>query len=86
MNFDFRSDGSYGFLQRADIEIKKVTNSIYRFNDSISELKKVEFRIVNKKLEGILNAIPDLLFEVILTVISIIFILIQYAGNSRGCL
>jgi signal transduction histidine kinase/CheY-like chemotaxis protein len=64
-----KADGSYGiFLDRLLIirdDIGNPTRVIGSMID-ISELKKAEenYKKTNKKLEGILNAIPDLLFEV----------------------
>jgi PAS domain S-box-containing protein len=64
-----KADGIYGYFLMRALIIRDLQGIAIRFIGSmldVSELKKVEheMRIVNKKMEGILNAIPDLLFEV----------------------
>ncbi|WP_366183882.1 PAS domain S-box protein [Flavobacterium ovatum] len=64
-----KKDGNYGFFYERDVIIRDESGKPIRILGSmldISELKKTEeeFREVNKKLEGVLNALPDLLFEI----------------------
>jgi PAS domain S-box-containing protein len=64
-----KADGIYGYFLMRALIIRDLQGIAIRFIGSmldVSELKKVEqeIRIVNKKMEGILSAIPDLLFEV----------------------
>lgn len=64
-----RENGSYGnFYERAIVLRDELGNAIGFIGSmqDITNLKKAEenYRTTNKKLEGILNALPDLLFEV----------------------
>lgn len=64
-----RPDGTYGHFYERAIIIRNANGKPVRFIGSmldITTLKTAEenFKVINKKLESILNAIPDLLFEV----------------------
>lgn len=64
-----RADGSYGNFYDRAIIIRDEYGRAIRFIGSmldITNLKKAEeeFREINKKMEAILDAIPDLLFEI----------------------
>lgn len=64
-----RADGSYGIFYDRAIIIRDDSGKAIRFIGSmldITNLKKAEeeFREINKKMEAILDAIPDLLFEI----------------------
>ncbi|NRT12755.1 PAS domain S-box protein [Flavobacterium sp. 14A] len=64
-----KPDGSYGHFYERAIIIRNAIGKPVRFIGSmldITNLKTAEenFKSINKKLESILNAIPDLLFEV----------------------
>lgn len=64
-----KANGSYGYFYERAVIVRDEKGKPTRFIGSmldVTDLKKaeLEFKNINKKLEGILNAIPDLLFEV----------------------